>query len=102
MVPTVQSAEMTALKALEELETRTRNIEKRHLNLWKRIKRRWLKKEIVVAWNISSWVTIGQLVIGKKAWLWVIAKAPWVGTTAKAIGGWVLAALAAIGTVLTP
>ena len=51
----------------------------------KRFKERFFTKEHVATWQVSSWVTIGQLT--GLAWLWkfAVSKLPWLGSPVGAI-----------------
>lgn len=39
-------------------------------------RQRWLTKEAVVAWNVSSWFTLGQVAVGKYVWKAFAVKFP--------------------------
>lgn len=52
------------------------------LSSWRR---RWATKEVFVAWNVSSWFTIGQMTVGKSILAWCTAKFPWVAPLASKI-----------------
>ncbi len=45
---------------------------------WQRFKDRWVTKETIIAWNVSSWFTIGQMTAGKAAIVWVKGAFPWL------------------------
>jgi hypothetical protein len=99
---TAQSTEQTALKALDELEKRSKHIEEAHLPAFRRFRRRWLNWKVVAAWNVSSWFTVGQIAFGKAVWAWLSVKAPWVVSGVKTLWGWFVAGVAAVVTAVTP
>ncbi len=48
------------------------------LSGWQRFKKRWVTKETIIAWNVSSWFTIGQMTAGKAAIAWVKGAFPFL------------------------
>ena len=42
--------------------------------------------EAVVAWNVSSWITIGQVTLLQKCWPWIAAKFSLLITASKTVG----------------
>lgn len=43
---------------------------------WRLFKAKYINKETIIVWNVSSWVTILQLAFLQKAWAWATVKWP--------------------------
>lgn len=70
---------------LDNLEGQIRSVEKTHLTWWERVKKRWTTKEVIVAYQVSNYLTIFQLLALKKIWGWMVAKFPWLGAAVAAL-----------------
>jgi hypothetical protein len=56
-------------------------------------RKRWATKEVIIAWNVSSWFTIGQMTLGKTFLTWFAVKFPWVAPLASKVWSGITAAV---------
>jgi hypothetical protein len=91
----IMSTNTYAQDLISSKEKEIEELEKQHLGWFARLKRRWANRNVVIAWNVSSWFTVLQVLAGKKIWLWFSAKFPaiptffsklWAGITATVVG----------------
>jgi hypothetical protein len=87
---------------LEHKTAEIEQIEDDHLSPMARFRRRWLKGRVFAAWQLSSWVTLGQVLIGKKLWLALASKFPSTATFFSKLWGGIVAIFYGAVEVVTP
>jgi hypothetical protein len=98
----IMSTNSYAESLISEKQQEIETLEKEHLGWWSRLKRRWTSREVIIAWNVSSWFTFGQVLLGKKFFAWFGSTFPSVVSFFSKLWGAVVATFVGVLEFATP